>query len=65
MKKLTILIMILVMSAMITGCSPYNAGIKNLEKGEYFAAIDSFNEAIAKEKNLAALILIYQKLSLC
>ena len=53
MKKLTILIMILVMSAMITGCSPYNAGIKNLEKGEYFAAIDSFNEAIEKEKNLA------------
>ena len=53
MKKLMTFIMVFVMSTMMTGCSPYNAGIKDLEKGEYFAAIDSFNEAIEKEKNLA------------
>lgn len=53
MKKLMTLIMVI--STMLTGCifSPYSAGIKSLEKGEYFAAIDSFNEAIEKDKNLA------------
>ena len=55
MKKLMALITILLISTMLTGCifSPYNVGIKNLKKGEYFAAIDSFHEAIEKEKNLA------------
>lgn len=52
-KKLMTFIMVFMMSTVMTGCSPYNAGIKDLEKGEYFAAIDSFNEAIEKEKNLA------------
>ena len=52
-KKLITLILVIMMSAMMTGCSPYNAGVKSLEKGEYFSAIDSFNEAIEKEKNVA------------
>lgn len=58
MKKkpriLITIITILLTSVLLTGCgSPYKAGIKSLEKGEYKEAAESFHEAIEEEKNLA------------
>lgn len=55
MKKLRGIVMILLVSIMLTGCigNPYKTGIKSLEDGEYSKAAESFEEAIAEEKNLA------------
>lgn len=55
MKKLQGIVMALLVSVMLTGCigNPYKAGIKSLEDGEYSKAAESFEEAIAEEKNLA------------
>lgn len=55
MRRIATFLMILSISAMLTGCigSPYKAGIKSLEDGEYSKAAESFKEAIEEEKNLA------------
>lgn len=46
--------MVLLISVLLTGCgSPYKAGIKSLEKGEYGKAAESFKEAIEDEKSIA------------
>lgn len=53
-RTLLTIITVLLISVLLTGCgNPYKAGIKSLEKGEYAEAANSFNEAIAEEKNLA------------
>lgn len=55
MGKFKSIIVLLVVSIMLTGCigNPYRTGIKSLEDGDYAKAAESFQEAIAEEKNLA------------
>lgn len=55
MKRIRRVMMVLFVSVLLTGCigNPYKAGIKNLEDGEYTKAVEEFETAIEKDKNLA------------
>ena len=55
MRKIKRIISLMMICVLLTGCSfsPYKTGIKYLEDGEYSKAAESFEEAIAEEKNLA------------
>jgi len=55
MKKLRVIVPILLMSAVLTGCisNPYKDGMESLENGKYEEAAEQFEKAIEKDKNKA------------